>query len=228
MSQKRMCVFKSYVDTASKSVSSRGHQVVTQRRWWWYEEEKGWKVARSAGAEGVWMFGVRVQFVRTGDSLVFTQCGKCHELGHVTAGCTMTRNSSKCYRCGGSHESGAHDEKCKATTHCIGGVCDCAFPCLLCKQTGHHCRSKECPKRGPFRPPPLASAKNPNPLSPPVASAEPTTIAAKPKPKKVTPSAPVNEVPTQREPLKNSPTPPPDQSRLRQPKGPHLATFRSK
>jgi hypothetical protein len=182
------------------------------------------KVARSAGTEGVWMFGVRVQFVRTGDSPVFTQCGKCHELGHITAGCTMTRNSSKCYCCGGSHESGAHDEKCKATTHRIGGVCDCAFPCLLCKQTGHHCRSKECPKRGPFRPPPLASAKNPNPPSPPAASAAPPMTAAEPKTKKKTPPAPVDEVPTQREPLKNSPTPPPDQNHWRQPRGPPLAT----
>jgi hypothetical protein len=166
------------------------------------------KVARSAGAEGVWMFGVRIQFVRTGDSPVFTQCGKCHELGHVTAGCTMTRNSSKCYRCGGSHGSGSHDEKCKATTHRIGGVCDCAFPCLLCKQTGHHCRSKECPKRGPFRPPPLASAKNPNPSpAAPTSPVVPTPAGSKPKAKKTTPKAvpPADEVPTQREPPWDSP-----------------------
>jgi hypothetical protein len=183
------------------------------------------KVARSAGAEGVWMFGVRVQFVRTGDSPVFTQCGKCHELGHITAGCTMTRNSSKCYRCGGAHESGAHDEKCKATTHRIGGVCDCAFPCLLCKQTGHHCCSKECPKRGPFRPPPLASAKNPNP-PPPGAPAVPPSTTAKPAPRKVPPPASIDEVPTQREPpFKNSPTPPPpDQNHLRQANGTPWAT----
>jgi hypothetical protein len=171
------------------------------------------KVARSAGAKGVWMFGVCVQFVRTGDSPVFTQCGKCHELGHVTAGCTMTRNSSKCYRCGGSHESGAHDEKCKATTHRIGGVCDCAFPCLLCKQTGHHCRSKDCPKRGPFRPPPLASTKNPNPspsaalaAKAPAASAQ---SAPKPKAKKTTMPIAVDKVLTQCKPLRDSPTPPP-------------------
>jgi hypothetical protein len=166
------------------------------------------KVARSVGAEGVWMFGVCVQFVRTGNSPVFTQCGKCHKLGHVTAGCTMMRNSSKCYRCGGSHESGSHDEKCKATTHRIGGVCDCAFPCLLCKQTGHHCHSKECPKRGPFRPPPLASAKNPNPSpaapAPPVV---PTPAGPKPKVKKTTPKAapPADEVSTQQEPPRDSP-----------------------
>jgi hypothetical protein len=82
------------------------------------------------------MFGVRVQFVRTGDSPVFTQCGKCHELGHVTAGCTMTRNSSKCYRCGGSHESGAHDEKCKATTHHIGGCVTVLSPVFCANRQG--------------------------------------------------------------------------------------------
>jgi hypothetical protein len=36
------CVYsESYVDTASSSMSSQGHQAVTQSRWWWYEEEKG-------------------------------------------------------------------------------------------------------------------------------------------------------------------------------------------
>jgi hypothetical protein len=167
------------------------------------------KVARSAGAEGVWMFGVHIQFVRTGDSPVFTQCGKCHKLGHVTVGCTMTRNSSKCYRCGGSHESGSHDEKCKATTHCIGGGCDCAFPCLLCKQTGHHCHSKDCPKRGPFCPPPLASAKNPNPSpAAPLPPAAPAPAVPKPKAKKAPKSIPADEVPTQHKPPWDSPTPP--------------------
>jgi hypothetical protein len=119
----------------------------------------------------------------------------------------MMRNSSKCYRCGGSHESGLHDEKCKATTHHIGGVCDCAFPCLLCKQTGHHCRSKECPKRGPFCPPPLASAKNPNP-SPAALTlpAVPTPAGPKPKAKKATKTTPLeDEVPTQQEPPRDSP-----------------------
>jgi hypothetical protein len=104
------------------------------------------KVVRAASIEGIWMFGIRVQFVHTGDSPTFVQCGKCHELGHLTTICTMTRNSSKCHICRGAHESGSHDEKCKATTHQIGGKCDCLFPCLLCKQTGHHCRSKLCPK----------------------------------------------------------------------------------
>jgi hypothetical protein len=186
------------------------------------------KVARSAGAEGVWMFGIRVQFVCTGDSPVFTQCGKCHELGHVTVGCAMTRNSSKCYRCGGAHESGSHDEKCKATTHRIGGVCDCAFPCLLCKQTGHHCRSKECPKRGPFRPPPLASAKNPNPspAAAPPAPAAPTTTGPKPKAKKskATTKPTEDKVLTQREEPKDSPSPPPGPSLQLRPKGQHSAT----
>jgi hypothetical protein len=121
------------------------------------------KVARAANAKGIWMFGVHVQFVCTGDSLVFTQCRKCHKLRHLTPVCTRTRNSTRCYICRGSHESGSHNEKCKATTHQVGGVCDCSFPCLLFQKTNHHCRSKLCPKRGPFCPPPLALAKKPKP-----------------------------------------------------------------
>jgi hypothetical protein len=136
------------------------------------------------------MFGERCQFVRLGDSPVFTQCGKCHELGHVTNMCPLPRNAARCYRCGGSHESGSHDFLCKANTHKVGGKCDCAFPCLLCKQTGHTCRDCKCSKRGAFPAPPLASAKRPSP------------------PQKVT--APPNTIPPQATPNDgNAPPPPP-------------------
>jgi hypothetical protein len=121
------------------------------------------KIAKEAGEKGIWMFGEWCQFVRLGDSPVFTQCGKCHELGHVTNLCPLPRNAARCYRCGGSHESGSHGFLCKANTHKVGGKCDCAFPCLLCKQTGHTCRDRKCSKRGAFPAPPLASAKRPSP-----------------------------------------------------------------
>jgi hypothetical protein len=52
------------------------------------------KIAKEAGEKGIWMFGERCQFVRLGDSPVFTQCGKCHELGHVTNLCPLPRNAS--------------------------------------------------------------------------------------------------------------------------------------
>jgi hypothetical protein len=67
------------------------------------------KVAKEAGEKGIWMFGERCQFVRLGDSPVFTQCGKCHKLGHVTNMCPLPHNAARCYRCGGLHESGCHD-----------------------------------------------------------------------------------------------------------------------
>jgi hypothetical protein len=117
------------------------------------------KIAKEASEKGIWMFGERCQFVRLGDSPVFTQCGKCHELGHVTNMCPLPRNAARCYRCGGSHESGSHNFLCKANTHKVGGKCDCVYPCLLCKQTGHTCRDCKCSKRGAFPAPPLASAK---------------------------------------------------------------------
>jgi hypothetical protein len=117
------------------------------------------KIAKEAGEKGIWMFGKRCQFVRLGDSPVFTQCGKCHELGHVTNMCPLPRNAARCYTCGGAHESGSHDFLCKANTHKVGGKCNCAYPCLLCKQTGHTCRDCKCSKRGAFPAPPLASAK---------------------------------------------------------------------
>jgi hypothetical protein len=121
------------------------------------------KVAKEAAEKGIWMFGERCQFVRLGDSPVFTQCGKCHELGHVTNMCPLPRNAARCYRCGGAHESGSHDFLCKANTHKVGGKCDCTYPCLLCKQTGHTCRDRKCSKRGAFPAPPLASAKRTTP-----------------------------------------------------------------
>jgi hypothetical protein len=121
------------------------------------------KIAKEAGEKGIWMFGERCQFVRLGDLPVFTQCGKCHKLSHVTNMCPLPRNAARCYRCRRSHESGSHNFLCKANTHKVGGKCDCTYPCLLCKQTGHMCRDCKCSKRGTFPAPPLTSAKTPSP-----------------------------------------------------------------
>jgi hypothetical protein len=151
------------------------------------------KIAKEAAEKGIWMFGERCQFVRLGDSPVFTQCGKCHELGHVTNLCPLPRNAARCYRCGGAHESGSHDFLCKANTHKVGGKCDCAFPCLLCKQTGHTCRDCKCSKRGAFPAPPLASAKRPSPPQKPA----PTTKSPSPQ------DMPVDEDATPPPPPKN-------------------------
>jgi hypothetical protein len=142
------------------------------------------RVAKEAAEKGIWMFGERCQFVRLGDSPVFTQCGKCHELGHVTNMCPLPRNAARCYRCGGAHESGSHDFLCKANTHKVGGKCDCSYPCLLCKQTGHTCRDRKCSKRGAFPAPPLASAKHATPPTP-----------KQPPPPKVSPPQEGNDTP---------------------------------
>jgi hypothetical protein len=136
------------------------------------------KIAKEAAEKGIWMFGERCQFVCLGDSPVFTQCGKCHELGHVTNLCPLPRNTARCYRCGGAHKSGSHDFLCKANTHKVGGRCDCAYPCLLCKQTGHTCRDRRCSKRGAFPAPPLASAKK---SSTPPQKPAPTTKSTPPQ-----------------------------------------------
>jgi hypothetical protein len=149
------------------------------------------KIAKEAGEKGIWMFGERCQFVRLGDSPVFTQCGKCHKLGHVTNLCPLPCNAARCYRCGGSHESGSHDFLCKANTHKVGRKCNCAYPCLLCKQTGHTCRDRKCSKRGAFPALPLASAKR---ATPPKKTTAPL--------KEATPEAPIED---------DEPPPPPPQ-----------------
>jgi hypothetical protein len=108
------------------------------------------KVAKEAGEKGIWMFGERCQFVRLGDSPVFTQCGKCHELGHVTNMCPLPRNAAHCYRCGGAHESGSHDFLCKANTHKVGGKCDCALPLSSLQTNRSYVQGPQMLKEGSF------------------------------------------------------------------------------
>ena len=113
-------------------------------------------VIRTASQQGVFMFGKQVKFVVTGDSPRLIQCSRCHMLGHPTRSplCKLHPVAVKCYCCRGSHHSEHHDYECKGT-HCTPGRCNCTPKCLLCGNTGHHARSRKCPKRGDFAPPRL-------------------------------------------------------------------------
>jgi hypothetical protein len=149
--------------------------------------------------------------------------------------CPLPRNAAQCYRCGGSHESGSHDFLCKANTHKVGGKCDCVYPCLLCKQTGHTCRDCKCSKRGAFPAPPLASAKNPSPklttsrATPPEAPAASTEPPPPPPKGKGKGKAPAESLaPTQQEaptmddiPIRVQPT----QSQLNRERAKKRATY---
>ncbi|KAI9437778.1 hypothetical protein BJY52DRAFT_1196337 [Lactarius psammicola] len=111
----------------------------------------------AAKRHGVGMFGSRTQFFLTGNKPFFSQCGRCHEIGHATnsLACKLGPNSVKCHICGGSHHGQDHGFHCKATTHVVAGQCNCRYPCLLCGGC-HNTRSLNCPVRGGFKPSPLA------------------------------------------------------------------------
>jgi hypothetical protein len=110
-----------------------------------------------ASSEGVCMFGRRVKFVRAGASPSLVQCSRCHEVGHYYSSPKCRWTTSRCYRCGGSHDARDHDFECKKQ-HKVMGTCDCVPKCILCKNTGHHAREKGCPVRGDFVPPRLPRA----------------------------------------------------------------------
>jgi hypothetical protein len=58
----------------------------------------------------------------------------------------------KCYKCGGSHLSELHDQRCPQK-HAVAGICDCGhFKCLNCHKTGHNCRDTRCLARDLFHP----------------------------------------------------------------------------
>jgi hypothetical protein len=103
------------------------------------------------------MFGRRIKFVRAGASPSLVQCSRCHEIGHYYTSPKCRWTTSRCYRCGGSHDARDHDFECKKL-HKVMGVCDCVPKCLLCKGSGHHAREKGCPARGDFVPPRLPKA----------------------------------------------------------------------
>jgi hypothetical protein len=110
-----------------------------------------------ASSEGVCMFGRRIKFVRAGATPSLVQCTRCHEIGHYYSSPKCQWTSTRCYKCGGSHDARDHDFECKRQ-HKVVGVCDCIPKCLLCKNSGHHARNKGCLVRGDFVPPRLPRA----------------------------------------------------------------------
>ena len=133
-------------------------------------------VIKAAAQQGVFMFGKPVKFVVTGDSPRLIQCRRCHMLGHPTRSplCKLHPAAAKCYRCGGGHHSDHHDYECKGA-HRTPGRCNCTPKCLLCGNTGHHARSRKCPKQGDFAPPRLDSlGTETNPIE--VTSASPPEV----------------------------------------------------
>jgi hypothetical protein len=123
-------------------------------------------LSRDIGRAGIHMFGVKTLFVVVGENPRFVQCGWCHHLNHTTEECRLKAGAFRCYICGGARQSTQHNRECKGK-HAIGGVCNCAFPCLLCGKTGHHARSRSCPKRGSFRATPLDGETQPPQPAPP-------------------------------------------------------------
>jgi hypothetical protein len=100
------------------------------------------------------LFGKEVIIQRWVDKPALVQCSHCHALGHIktSRACPLGKDSAKCYRCGGSHLSDTHDQRCPRK-HAVAGICDCGhFKCLNCHKTGHNCRDTRCPARDLFRP----------------------------------------------------------------------------
>jgi hypothetical protein len=114
-------------------------------------------ICQKASSEGVCMFGRRIKFVRAGASPSLVQCSRCHEIGHYYSSPKCKWTTSRCYRCGGTHDARDHDFECKKQ-HKVVRVCDCVPKCILCKNLGHHVREKGCPARGDFVPPRLPQA----------------------------------------------------------------------
>ena len=80
------------------------------------------------------------------DKPALIQCSRCHALGHnkTSKACTLSKDSVKCYICGGTHSAEKHDKHC-LRTHAVAGLCDCRHLCLNCQKTGHNCRDTRCP-----------------------------------------------------------------------------------
>jgi hypothetical protein len=108
-------------------------------------------ICQRASSEGVCLFGRHIKFVRAGDSPSLVQCSRCHEVGHYYTSPKCKWTTTRCYRCGGSHDACDHDFECKKQ-HKVVGTCDCVLKCILCKGSGHHAREKGCPVRGDFVP----------------------------------------------------------------------------
>ena len=99
------------------------------------------------------LFGKEVTIRKWIDKPAFTQCSRCHALGHNKASrvCTLSQDSVKCHKCGGAHTSEEHDNRCPKK-HAVAGICDCKRKCLNCHNFGHDCRDPRCPARDQYRP----------------------------------------------------------------------------
>ena len=184
-----------------------------------YLDETG-EVTKHIQRSEVHMFGRKVKFFVIGNNPRLVQCSRCHELGHEarSPSCKLPANALRCHLCGGSHHSTTHDFHCNGT-HKSGGRCDCKLKCILCKGFGHHARSRNCPKRGNFAPPPLSkhegTARVPTQQHTPLtASTQPGSVPSPPPPvlasRDEIPSVPTPEdlTPTQREPTVQKESPP--------------------
>src|SRR6266436_1179126 len=95
------------------------------------------------------LFGKEVSIEKWVDKPVLVQCSHCHTLGHIKSSraCPLSKDSVKCYRCGGAHLSELHNQRCQRK-HAEAGICDCThFKCLNCHHSGHNCRDTCCPAR---------------------------------------------------------------------------------
>ena len=108
------------------------------------EQDKA--ITQRATLEGVCMFGRQVQFVHCGDKAIIVQCSRCHSMDHFARKCPVPDGEVRCPKCNGNHTLKDHDYECPGN-HRVPGKCDCVFKCILCKQAGHHARSKTCPRR---------------------------------------------------------------------------------
>jgi hypothetical protein len=115
-------------------------------------------LVRNIQTNGIHMFGRRVKFVVAGNRPALIQCGRCHMLGHNTRSplCKTPPHAVRCYKCGGPHHAQQHAFYCKGK-HADARHCNCKLKCILCGNVGHHARSRQCPNRGDFRPPTLAT-----------------------------------------------------------------------
>ena len=108
------------------------------------------------------LFGKEVTIQRWVDKPALVQCSHCHALGHIRSsrGCSLGKDSVKCFICGGAHSSDDHSQICPRK-HEVAGICDCKhFKCLNCHKKGHNCRDMRCPARDLFRPRPSRKARN--------------------------------------------------------------------
>lgn len=99
------------------------------------------------------LFGKEVSIRKWIDKPAFLQCSRCHALGHNKASrvCTLSKDSVRCHKCGGTHTSDEHDQRCPKK-HQVAGICDCKHKCLNCHNHGHDCRDPRCPARDQYCP----------------------------------------------------------------------------